>query len=174
MSKNLYCKILDNQTGRVRIGVGCSNEYYAEIGMEKRNVSQSEKDGNWYLDEKCPHYTPEEIEQIERNRIANLHLTRGDVFRGLLLAKGITRAEIRGIIESMPEETSEERLAKEYALIDFDESLEFYRGVALIDTIGTQLGITSTQMDRFFDSKDWHELLTIDENSSITGKEADE
>jgi DNA-binding transcriptional MerR regulator len=109
-------------------------------------------------------YTEEEKQQQEAERIANLHLTRGDVFRGLLLAKGITRAEIRGIIEAMPEVTPQEKIAKEYALIDFDEALEFYRGVALIDTLGEQLGITSEQMTKFFETKDWHELVETEED----------
>lgn len=103
-------------------------------------------------------YTEEEKAQQERERISNLHMTRGDVFRGLLLAKGVTRADMRGLIETMPETTPQEKIAKEYALIDFDEALEFYRGVPLIDTLGEQLGIISHQMDRFFDTKDWHEL----------------
>lgn len=102
--------------------------------------------------------TPEEISEKEQVRIANLHLTRGDVFRGLLLAKGATRADIRGLIELMPEETPEQKIQKEYALIDFDEALEFYRGVALIDTLGAKLGITSEQMTKFFETNDWHEL----------------
>ena len=110
-----------------------------------------------------PNYEQEEAEK-ERIRIANLHMTRGDVFRGLLLAKGVTRADMRGLIEAMPEETPKQRIAKEYALIDFDEALEFYRGVALIDTVGAQLGITPKQMDRFFDTKDWHELISEEEN----------
>ena len=105
---------------------------------------------NWY----------EEQAEKERIRIANLHMTRGDVFRGLLLAKGVTRADMRGLIEAMPEETPKQKLTKEYALIDFDEALEFYRGVALINTVGEQLGISSAQMDRFFDTKDWQELLS--------------
>lgn len=103
--------------------------------------------------------TPEEISEKEQVRISNLHLTRGDVFRGLLLAKGVTRADIRGLIELMPEETPEQKIQKEYALIDFDEALEFYRGVALIDTLGAKLGITSEQMTKFFETNDWHELV---------------
>ena len=85
-------------------------------------------------------------------------MTRGDVFRGLLLAKGITRSEIRAVIESMSEETPQERLNKEMALIDFDEALEFYRGVPLIDTLGEVLGITPAQMDKFFDTGEWSYL----------------
>ena len=87
-------------------------------------------------------------------------MTRGDVFRGLLLAKGVTRADIRGMIELMPDGTPEQRTAKEMAFIDFDEALEFYRGVALIDNLGVQLGITPEQMTAFFETKDWHELCT--------------
>ena len=63
-----YCKILNEQTGLVQLGVGCSNEYYEEIGMVQRDVEQSEKDNQWYLSEKCPHYTPEEKEQQEKQK----------------------------------------------------------------------------------------------------------
>ena len=104
-------------------------------------------------------YTKEEIEQQEAERIAKLYLTRGDVFRGLLLAKGVTRAQLRGMIEQMPAETQEQALQKEMALIDFDEALNFYRGVALIDTLGSALGITSEQMTRFFETGDYNELI---------------
>lgn len=105
-------------------------------------------------------YTQEEIEEQEAQRIAQLHLTRGDVFRGLLQAKGITRAQIRAEIEKMPEETPEQQLVKEMAFIDFDEALEFYRGVPLINTLGTILGITSEQMNMFFETNDWHYLVS--------------
>lgn len=103
--------------------------------------------------------TQEEIEEQEAERIRKLHLTRGDVFRGLLMAKGVTRNQIRALIEAMPDETQEEKLAKEYALIDFDEALEFYRGVSLIDAVGLQLGITPEQMTRFFETGDYKELI---------------
>lgn len=96
--------------------------------------------------------------QAEAERIARLHLTRGDVFRGLLMAKGITRAQLRAMIEAMPDETQEQVVAKEMALIDFDEALEFYRGVALIDTLGAALGITSAQMTAFFETGDYNAL----------------
>ena len=100
----------------------------------------------------------EDKAQKERERIANLHLTRGDVFRGLLLARGVTRADIRGIIEAMPETTPQEKIDKEMALIDFDEALEFYRGVSLVDTIASKLQIDSALMDKFFQTCNWQEL----------------
>ena len=61
-----YCKILNEETGLVQIGVGCPDEYYIEIGMEKRNVKQSDLDNQWYLEEKCPKKpepTPKERKQ---------------------------------------------------------------------------------------------------------------
>ena len=103
--------------------------------------------------------TAEEIAQKQAEQTAQLHLTRGDVFRALLMARQVTRAQIRGLIEQMPDETPEQMIAKEYALIDFDESLDFYRGVQLIDTLGQQLGISSEAMTQFFETNDWHYLI---------------
>lgn len=105
--------------------------------------------------------TEEEKQAKEQERIAMLKLTRGDVFRGLLQAKGITRAMLRATIEAMPETTQEEMLIKEMALIDFDEALDFYRGNALIDTVGLQLGITKKQLDEFFETNDYKKLLEV-------------
>ena len=57
------------------------------------------------------------------------------------------------------EETQEQAVTKEMALIDFDEVLEFYRGNALIDTVGAQSGITSEKTTKFFETNDYHELM---------------
>lgn len=100
--------------------------------------------------------TPKETEEERKKRIAMLSLTRGDVFRGLLQAKGVTRTQLRAMIETNEQLTELER---EMALIDFDEALNFYRGNALIDTVGLALGITSEQLDKFFETKDYTTLL---------------
>ena len=97
--------------------------------------------------------------QIPHEGENELKLTRGDVFRGILQAKGVTRAQLRAVIEAMPETTTEEKLAKELALIDFDEALYFYRRNPLIDKVGAQLGITNYQMTKFFETNDYHELI---------------
>ena len=55
-----YCTILDEDTGLVRIGDGTDVEFYQSIGMEERNVEQSDVDNKWYLAEKCPHKTDEQ------------------------------------------------------------------------------------------------------------------
>ena len=49
-----YCLILDEETGLVQKGEGCPDEYYEEIGMVKRNIRQSDINGEWYLYDKCP------------------------------------------------------------------------------------------------------------------------
>lgn len=103
-----------------------------------------------------------ELEQKERERIAMLSLTRGDVFRGLLMAKQVTRQQIRAMIENNETLTI---LQREMALIDFDEALNFYRGNPLIDTLGATLGITSEQLDEFFETGDYTALLDDTENN---------
>ena len=97
--------------------------------------------------------------QIPHEDEDELKLTRGDVFRGILQAKGVTRQQLRAVIETMPEETEEEKIKKELALIDFDEALYFYRRNPLIDKVGQQLCITNYQMTRFFMTNDYHELM---------------
>ena len=105
-------------------------------------------------------YTQEELDYKERERVAMLSLTRGDVFRGLLQAKQVTRAQIRAMIENNETLTI---LQKEMALIDFDEALNFYRGNDLINVLGNALGITSEQLDKFFETNDYKVLLPVDE-----------
>lgn len=99
MSENLYCKVLDENTGEVQLGAGCDDEFYIEIGMEKRDVELSEIDEKWYLAEKCPHYTPEEQAQIEQDRINNLTMTPLD-FIGVLMNFGLTLEQINAFLES--------------------------------------------------------------------------
>ena len=105
-------------------------------------------------------YTEDEVEHREKERIAMISLTRGDVFRGLLQAKQVTRAQIRQMIET--NETLTE-LQREMALIDFDEALNFFRGNPLIDTLGLSLGILPEQLDKFFETNDYTYLLPIEE-----------
>lgn len=139
--------ILDKPyTEEERLNFICEHQYNTEI-------VETETELQVWVNSK------EELYEQEQQRIAMLKLTRGDVFRGLLQAKGITRAMLRATIESMPEETQEQALIKEMALIDFDEALDFYRGNALIDTVGLQLGITKEQLDQFFMTNDYTKLI---------------
>lgn len=124
--------------------------------MVYTSIEETETEYQLYDSE---YLTVDEIAQREAERIAQLHLTRGDVFRALLMARQVTRAQLRAMIEQMPDETPEQAMAKELALIDFDEALDFYRGIALVDTLGLALGITEEQMTEFFETNDWHVLI---------------
>ena len=65
------------------------------------------------------------------------------------------------MILAMPADTPEEIIAREMALIDFEDALNFYRGNVLIDTLGLQLGITPEQMNKFFETGNYVDLLPI-------------
>ncbi len=153
-----YAFIKDNQIDGVG-QVECLNPEIKNIEITEEvynNIDHYTWDGSEIIID--PDYDKKQM-QKERERIAQLHLTRGDVFRALLLARQVTRSQIRALIEAMPDETPEQQIAKEYALIDFDESLDFFRGVGLIDTLGQQLGISSEAMTQFFETNDWHYLV---------------
>ena len=98
-----------------------------------------------------PNYEAE-IEQAEKERIANIALTRADVFEALILARGLTKQMLRSFIEQ--DETLSE-IERALYLNRFDDALEFYRKHPAIDFIATKLGISSDNMDKFFDTKDY-------------------
>ena len=97
--------------------------------------------------------TVEEMEakqaQAERERLDKLSMTRGDVFEALILARGLTKPQIRAMIENAELDT----MTKALYLNRFDEALSFFRGHPVFDFIGNMLNITSTQMDDFFEEK---------------------
>ena len=101
-------------------------------------------------------YTEEEKRQKERERLDALNMTRGDMFEALILAFGKTKSDIRKIIENYEGLTDIERALY---LNRFDEALDFFRGYPAINLIGAYLGVTSEQLDRFFKTKDYNELL---------------
>lgn len=81
-----YCFIKDKKTGLVQLGVGCPDEYYIEIGMQQRDVEQSEIDYQWYLTEKCPHYTDKQ--KLENAKTAKTQ--DNDLLRDEALNRGVT------------------------------------------------------------------------------------
>lgn len=127
---------------------------YAGLEIKESPVDIVEFEGAFYFADDEEYLA--KVAQKEAERIARLSLTRGDVFRGLLLARGVTRLQLRGMIEANELLTE---VQKEMALIDFDEALNFYRGNALIDTVGLALGIDPAQLDCFFQTNDYTCLL---------------
>lgn len=86
-----YCFIKNEETGLVQLGVGCSDEYYQEIGMEQKDVQQSDINYQWYLADKCPMKTEEqkfiEAKQAkvqENDTIRDAALNAGVVYKDVL------------------------------------------------------------------------------------------
>lgn len=109
-------------------------------------------------------YTEEETKEQEQERIAMLNLTRGDVFEGLIKARMMDESSIMAMIEQMPETTEEEKIAKMLAKNACQNALNFHRGHPLVDTIGALLGISSENLDLFFETKDYHYLQEVQPN----------
>ena len=99
-------------------------------------------------------YTEEEIQEQERKRINLLSMTKREMFLGLYQAKQITPDMLKA------------KITDPQALIEFEYANDYYRGNPLIDVIGAQLGFTTEQLDRFFETKDYKEL--INENTTDT------
>lgn len=120
-------------------------------------------DGNIILNPKW-----EELKaQKERERLDKLSMTRGDVFEALILAKGLTKPQIRAMIEQVKLDD----ITKALYLNRFDEALDFYRGFPVFDMLGQALGITGEMLDKFFDTKNYHYLTTC--NLTINPTPAD-
>ena len=99
-------------------------------------------------------YTEQEKQEQRKEQIAKFSMTKREMFLGLYQAKQITPDMLKAQI-TYPQ-----------ALIEFEYANDYYRGNPLIDVIGSQLGFTSEQLDRFFETKDYKEL--INENTTNT------
>lgn len=98
-------------------------------------------------------YTEQEKLKQEQERIALLKMTGADVERAIYKVKGIDFDDILAMVKDNP--TIDVKALK----IEFKAN-NFYRGNPYISQVGTLLGFTSEQMDRFFDTKDYHYLTT--------------
>ena len=165
-----YAQLINEETGLCSVAVGTNIDFYKSIGMVELDVQQSDIDNAWYLTEKCPMKSDEEKAKEERERLDNLSMTRGDVFEALILAKGLGKAQIRAMIEQAELDT----VTKALYLNRFDEALEFYRGYPIFDMLGQALGITSEMLDKFFDTKDYKELITKEETTEENNNETSE
>ena len=80
----------------------------------------------------------EEQAEKEKERIANLSLTKREVLLALFDDKGITPEQIKAQLD-------------ERGKIEFDYADEYYRGNPLINAIGEALGYSSAQLEYLFE-----------------------
>lgn len=105
-------------------------------------------------------YTEEEKQEQRKEQIAKLSMTKREMFLGLYQAKQITPDMLKA------------QITDPQALIEFEYANDYYRGNPLIDVIGSQLGFTSEQLDKFFETKDYHYLTTCKLTINPTPTEA--
>ena len=103
-------------------------------------------------------YTEIEKQEQERQRINLLSMTKREMFLGLYQAKGITPDMLKA------------QITDPTALIEFEYANDYFRGNPLIDLIGGQLGFTTEQLDKFFETKDGKELFKDDAEEAEISK----
>lgn len=112
-----------------------------------------------------PEYEAEQARK-EAERIAMLNLTAADVERAIYKAKGLDFNDVISLVE------------KQKATIDIKalqielKANNFYRGNPYIDAVGTILGFTKEQLDKFFDTNDYRYLTTCKLKVNAIPKEA--
>lgn len=147
-----YAKIIDETTGLVAIGEGNNEAHYTKYEFQKMDVKQSDIDNRWYLSDLCPMMTDVQIKQKERDNTNQLSLTAADVERAIYKAKGI---DFEDVIELVKDNPNIDLKALKIEL----KANNFYRGNLYINLVGTLLGFTMEQLDNFFKTNDYNELL---------------
>lgn len=97
----------------------------------------------------------EEIQaKKEAERIAMLNLTGADVERGIYQAKGMDFDDILAFVMANPPAGLDVKALR----IELKAN-NFYRGNPYVNTVGSLLGFTSEQLDKFFETNDYTVLL---------------
>lgn len=104
----------------------------------------------------------------EKERIAQLNMTRGDFIEGLILAQGKDENDIIALIEALPINDIE----KKVYINRVKNALDFYRGYPVIDVLCGYLNVPLENMDKFFETKDYTYLCVKQEEESNTNETA--
>ena len=107
-------------------------------------------------------YTEEEKREQRKEQIAKLSMTKREMFLGLYQAKGITPDMLKA------------QITDPQAFIEFEYANDYYRGNPLVDVIGTQLGFTAEQLDKFFETKDYTYLMPSDQVKDTSDQVTDQ
>ena len=97
--------------------------------------------------------TDEEKLKQEKERIALLNMTGADVERAIYKVKGIDFDDILAMVKDNP------KIDEKALKIEFKAN-NFFRGNPYIEQVGSLLGFTEEQLDKFFETKDYHYLTT--------------
>lgn len=125
---------------------------YQDLDIKESDIDIVQFEGKWYFVNDEEYIAKKE--QAERERIANLSLTKREVFLALYKDKGVTPEQVRSQITDTE------------ALIEFDYANDYFRGNPLIDKIGIMLGYSMEDLDHLFEYK---ELPNSADNIEETG-----
>ena len=104
-----------------------------------------------------PDYEEEKAKQ-QREELDRLTLTPADVERALYKAKGMDFEDLKALIAGKIPSIDLKGLAIEFRAKDFYRGAKS-NGIRLFDVVGQLLNITSEQLDKFFETKDYHYLM---------------
>lgn len=112
---------------------------------------------------KNPNYEHDKQER-ERQRKDQLTLTPADVERALLKARGMDFEDLKVFLKSKGYTDAQiKAIGVELRAKDFYRGATA-NGIRLFDVVGQLLNITSEQLDKFFETKDYHYLMGEVEN----------
>lgn len=138
-------------------------KFYTEQPLDKvfYNLDKVEETQDEYILDGEEYVLKDEVweekqKQKEKERIAQLNMTRGDFIEGLILAQGKDENDIIALIQNELPVTD---LEKKVYISRVKNALDFYRGYPVIDVLCEYLGLTTEQMTQFFETKDWKCLL---------------
>ena len=133
-----------------------------EQGAYHIDEIEPDEEGNIrYQITKNPEPTAEEIAE----RKAMLNLTAADVERAIYKAKGMDFDDVVALVEqynqTAPLDAEGQSAAIDIKALKIElKANNFYRGNPYINAVGTLLGFTSEQLDNFFETGDYTELIT--------------
>lgn len=111
-----------------------------------------------------PNYEAEQA-QKERERLSMLNLTAADVERAIYKAKGMDFDDVIALVEqynkTAPMSADGESTGIDIKALKIElNANNFYRGNPYIDAVGQLLGLSSDQLDNFFETGDYTALLS--------------
>ena len=99
-------------------------------------------------------------EEQEQQRISMLSLTGADVERGIYKAKGMDFDDIIAYVTQL------QPIGLDIKALKIElKANNFYRGNSYVDAVGTLLGFSKTQLDKFFEDGNYEHLLEVQDEA---------
>ena len=166
MTYYAHINTIDNSIGKGQVPCVGDNLVCIEITEEVYNNIDHYVyiDGEIILD---PNYEDKQRFK-ERQRLNELFMTRSDFFDATIMAFGTDENDLLVIISNVLDSLQLDTIQKKIALNNYKNALNFYRKHTLFNLLSgipipiseqQSIVITSEQWDRFFDTKDYRELL---------------